>query len=447
MPGTRAPSLGVGDELFPDLGSADVDVVSYDLHLTISDDTERIDATVTIVADVTDVVDVVALDAVGLDVENVTIDGTATTFSVADPELLIDLPAGRANRVTAVVDYGFVPTAGRSAVGLPVGWIPGDGRSYVLNEPDGARTWMPANDHPSDKATWRFEVDVPDGLVAAANGALAQRGGDGRPWIWVQDEAMSTYLVQMIVGRYEIFDGGELLSIDGDPIELTHVVPSGDRATFDAAIDVVDDQIAFYEDHFGPFPFERYGLAFVDDLSNLAMETQGRSMFGADDFAGDAPGNLGFSPQLLLGHELAHQWFGDAVGPEEWTDIWLNESFATYAQWMWLEHVGLQPLDAYADSMLQQRQGGSGSTGRPTLDDMFGFNRYDGGAVVLHALRLTIGDDLFFELLSGWVADNVGTTQSTQDFVDRVARVSGRDLDEFFDTWLFAETLPASYPT
>ncbi len=208
-------------------------------------------------------------------------------------------------------------------------------------------------------------------------------------------------------------------------------MPTGEQATFDAAIEGIAEQMAFFEDRFGPYPLDRYGLAFVEDLRNLAMETQGRSLFGADDF--DDRAVSATSPQLLLSHELAHQWFGNAVSPAMWSDIWLNESFTTYAQWLWLDHVGLQPLDGYADAMLRQRQTGGGSTGEPTLDDMFGFNRYDGGAVVAHALRATMGDDAFFELLTRWVDDHVGTSQTTETFIALATEVHGADLTAFFD--------------
>ena len=439
----REPSTGLGDRLFPELGSADVDVITYDLRLTVPDAAGPVDATISIAADVDSDVDVLALDATGLDISAVRVDGDATTFEVADPELLVDLPAGRAASVIAEIDYRFVPAERRSVVGLPVGWLPGDDRSYVLNEPDGARSWMPANDHPSDKALWRFEITVPDDRVAIANGELRQRGDSDEPWVWVQDEPMSTYLVQLIVGDYEVIDGGTVPSGRDRPLPVMHVVPAGEQATFDAAIRGIADQVAFFEARFGQYPLDRYGLAFVEDLRNLAMETQGRSLFGAGDFAG---GQLGYFEQLLLSHELAHQWFGNAVSPATWSDIWLNESLTTYAQWLWLEHVGLQPLEGYADAMLRQRQTGSGSTGEPSLDDMFGFNRYDGGAVVVHALRSTVGDEPFFELMSRWVEEHVGTSQTTDAFIALANEVHGSDLSAFFDVWLFADTLPASYP-
>ncbi len=254
---------------------------------------------------------------------------------------------------------------------------------------------------------------------------------------------MSTYLVQVIVGDYDVIDGGSVPSARGRPVPLTHVVPAGELSVFEPAIDGIAERIGFFEQRFGPYPLDRYGLAFVDGLRDLAMEAQGRSMFGAADF--DA-GRIGFFQELLLSHELAHQWFGNAVSPATWSDIWLNESLTTYAQWLWLDHIGLQPLGDFADAVLSQRQTGGGATGAPTVDDMFGFTRYDGGAAVVHALRAVVGDDAFFELLTRWVGDHVGTAQSTDTFVALATEVHGADLRPFFDEWLYADTLPDSYP-
>jgi aminopeptidase N len=171
------------------------------------------------------------------------------------------------------------------------------------------------------------------------------------------------------------------------------------------------------------------------------METLGRSVFSRDDFQS---GTLGYIEQLLLSHELTHQWFGDAVSPARWSDVWLNESFATYGEWMWLDHVGLRPLADSASAALASR--GPGSTAKPGVDQMFGYNSYDGGAVILQALRKTIGDDLFFTLLRRWVGDNLGTSRTTDDFVALATKVAGRDLTDFFATWLYADVVPSTLP-
>ncbi len=442
--GGRAPALGLGDELFPELGSSDVDVVSYDVRLAVDPEADTIAGEVAIVADVRPGVDALPLDAVGLDVTGARVDGVPVSFELLDNELIVDLPDERARRVEAVVEYTALPDGSPSRSGLPVGWFQTADGSHVLNEPDGARRWLPSNDHPSDKATWRFELDVPPGTAAVANGELISEGGGGRPWIWQETDPMPTYLVQLIVGDYDVVEGVPLTDAEGDTVPLVHAVPAGAAADYEVYERTIGAQMEFFEERFGPYPLERYGLAFIDSAPGMAMETLGRSQFSERDFTRR---ELGAGQQLLLAHELAHQWFGNAVSPARWDDIWLNESFATYAQWLWLDEVGLQDLDAVAGRTLAQRQQGTKATGDPEVQDLFGFESYDGGATVVHALRLTMGDDAFFELLRTWIADHAGTSQSSETFEELASEVHGADLGPFFEEWLYATELPGSYPT
>ena len=134
------------------------------------------------------------------------------------------------------------------------------------------------------------------------------------------------------------------------------------------------------------------------------------------------------------------------MSPADWSDLWLNESFATYGQWLWLDHAGVESLDAVASRMLAVRQFPGEPTAEPSVFNLFGFERYDGGAVVVHALRQEIGDEAFFRLLQRWVAENDGASRVTEDFTALAADVAGRDLSAFFATWLYARTLPPTYP-
>jgi aminopeptidase N len=131
-----------------------------------------------------------------------------------------------------------------------------------------------------------------------------------------------------------------------------------------------------------------------------------------------------------------------------WSDIWLNEAFATYGEWLWLDHIGLDDLDRAAEGALEAKRMMPGSpTGSPRVDELFGFNSYQGGAVVLHALRGTIGDEAFFEVLRSWVQDNIGTSRSTADLIELASKVAGEDLTDFFETWLYSNEVPAVYPS
>jgi aminopeptidase N len=247
---------------------------------------------------------------------------------------------------------------------------------------------------------------------------------------------MATYLVSLLVGQYEIVDAGRTAS----GIHLRHAVLASQADSLDAYTAVVDEQLTFFTDRFGPYPFDEYGIAIADSVPGLAMETQGMPLFSAVDL----DGTLGYYQHLLLAHELAHQWFGDAVSPGRWDDIWLNEGFATYGEWMWLDHVGLQPLDAAARSALDALPAGGGPVGRP--DELFGPISYQGGAIVLHALRRTVGDDAFFAGLRAWVADHLDGSATTADFRATMERVSGLDLADFFATWVDGLPRPTRFP-
>jgi aminopeptidase N len=434
-----------GDSMFDELGSADLDVQSYDVRLSYDPESRAIDATVTIAAALAGPVDELVLDADELTVRSVTVEGEPATFEHGGGELVIDPggpvgPRAAEEPVEITVEYedeaGAVESGGLSAEG----WFPTDEGSFVLNEPDGAHTWLPSNDHPSDKATWRFELTVPDGVAAIANGHLVDRreGPDGDTWVWEQREPMATYLIQLLTGDYEVLDGGTA----GDT-PLVDVVLAGDDERMQPYFDLTDDQIAYFEPLFGPYPLDQYGLAFTESFPGLAMETQGRSLFSRTDFPDAEPGLI---QHLLLAHELAHQWFGNAVTPADWGDLWLNESFASYAQWLWLDHVDLWDLESQSQENLRRRQSPTESTAEPTRGNLFGYERYDGGAVVLHALRGELGDDTFFGLLQRWVRDNDGTSRVTEDFTALAEEVAGRPLDDFFAAWLYADSVPAKYP-
>ena len=434
---------GVGDALFPALGNPGIDVLDYDVDLDYDPSTSEIAATVTLTIAFADDRDEFTLDAVGLDITSVTIDGADTPFIVEPEELRIDPPTilrrGTTTKVT--IDYTVTPQPLDGADGVPVGWFATEAGSYVLNEPDGARTWLPSNDHPSDRAAWTFTIRVPSGTTAVANGALTSETDDGvtATWVWQQDDEMPTYLILLLTGDYQLVDG---VSPTGVPMQSAFVrgVDDWEQKYTDLTI----EQLDYFDDLFGPYPLSSYGIAVTDSDPGLAMETMGRSMFSAVDLGG----SLAYGPQLLLAHELAHQWFGNTVTLGRWQDIWLNESFATYGEWLWLDHEDLASIDDLAQTALDERRssGGTGPTS-PTAESLFGPDSYGGGATVLHALRVTIGDDAFFALLRRWVAEHRFGSATTDDFVALAEQVAGRDLERFFDDWLFTADPPPAFPT
>jgi aminopeptidase N len=442
-----AGAAGAGDPYFSDLGNGGYDVDHYDLAFTIADPHQnQITAHATITAKATQALSSFDLDLSGLNVASVTVDGAAATVARSGRELVVTPahPIEAQTKFTTVVDYSGGPEP-RSTPSIPiaVGWIAtGDG-SFVLNEPEGASTWYPVNDHPSDKATYTFHVEVPDGTTAVANGDLVSRitNPSGTvTWTYDEKQPMASYLSEVAVGDYQVTTGA-----GPNGITLRNVVDSSDPSLAGdaaAAFAPTPDMISLFTSDFGPFPFDIYGGLVVNERSGFALETQTLSTFGSDLITGA-------NPEIVVAHELAHQWFGDSVTPKLWKDVWLNEGFATYAEWLWTEHVHGTPVKQTAQAA-HDRLAQSGDTtppGDPGGQKLFGESVYTRGALTLEALRLTVGDDAFFETLRTYASKFAGGNATTDDFIAVAEQVSGQagngtDLRPLFDAWLYQPALP-----
>ena len=436
---TPSRSLTAGDQRFPDLGSADIDVAHYGVSIEYDPDESALVGTVDVDGTLLNPTDRVALDIDGPAVTTVSVEGDEAQFSVLDRDLVVELGEVRTagSEFSLTVEF-FVKIARQDFFAGGLGLFPTDDGLWSLNEPDGASTWLPISDHPTDKATWTFEVTVPRGVTAVSNGELIASIEDdaSTTWTWNQSEPMASYLVLLLIGDYELVDDG----VSPSGVDLDHAVLRSDREALDAYVTVTRDQLEFFEDLFGPFPFDRYGLAIADSVGGLAMETQGLSMFSRSDF----DGSVGPWQHAFLSHEIAHQWFGDAVSPSSWDDIWLNEGFATYAQWMWLDEMGYGAIDQTARRVHGSLPPNGWPLAEPT--EMFGAVVYDGGATALHALRLTIGDQAFFAGLRAWVTTHLDGAASTEDLQVTMEQASGVDLTDFFEAWVYSTSIPTTLP-
>ena len=421
----------VGDEYTPDSGATGYDVEHYDLDVAWDPGAEVLDGTTTITATATQDLTQLSLDLLALEVDGVTVDGDEAEVEVDGRDVVITLAEELAegDEFEIVVEYSGTPEPVLSA-GFETGWLTtDDGGAYVIGEPDGAATWFPSNDHPSDKATVDLQVTVPRGWTVGGPGAFEGQERDGQTvtWSWSEDDPMATYLVPLAIGRYEMIEDET-----DDGLPLVSFFPEDEADRFAAAFADAGEMISTFEELFGPYPFDEYGALVVPEETGLALETQSRSTFG-DDVA---------DVELFRAHELAHQWFGDAVTPERWEDIWLNEGFASYAEMLWFE--ASRPdydIDADAESRRATIDDG-GPIVDPGVDRWFGNSVYQRGGLALHALRRTVGDDDFFEILQQWVADNGGENVTTDDFIALAEDVSGQDLGDFFDAWLEGEGVP-----
>ncbi|MGH9244801.1 MAG: M1 family metallopeptidase [Acidimicrobiales bacterium] len=437
--GVGAP--GLGDDYFPALGNGGYDVTQYTLEISYDPASAELDGTATIDAEATQELTRFNLDLTNLEVADVSIDGEPATFEhegqelTVTPDSAIDDGAG----FTMAVDYGGIPDPIDSTALGQVGWnTTADGTVYVLSEPEGASTWFPANDHPLDKAPFTFRVTVPDGLEVAANGLLQSQTptGDGRTtWEYEATDPMAPYLATVEIGQF-VFEQTE--GPGGLPIRNAFAESLAADATFDFGR--TGEMIELFATLFGPYPFEAYGAVVVDDFIGVALETQTMSLFGAEIVDGRR------GQEEIVAHELAHQWFGDSVSLARWQDIWLNEGFATYAQWIWGEHAGGRSVDSAArqshSSMRTNPDLGLPPPGDPGPPQLFAASVYIRGALTLHALRRTVGDDAFFETLRTYTAEFADGNATTDDFVGAAERESGMELTELFDRWLYEEDVP-----
>ena len=439
-----AGAAGIGDPYFDGLGNGGYDVDNYDIVIAFDPETQRIEAETTIQATATQDLTAFNLDFGVFDTVDVTVDGVPAEITRSPPELTVTPSTTLAadESFTVVVSYEGRPMPQQDGGGFSLGWITtASGAVYVASEPDGSHTWFPSNNHPMDKATYSMTVTAPEDLEVAGNGVLVNESsnGDGtKTWAWEMTVPMASYLAAVSIADYEI-----QRSTAPGGVEIRNFFPP--EVAADAQVDFAPTgaMIEYFSSVFGPYPFDTYGVVVAPTPLGFALENQTMSLFGTDLVSGVG------AAESIVAHELAHQWFGNHVSPATWQDIWLNEGFASYAEELWFEHSseGIQlGGEAATTARLTQRGAGLGPIDDPGGGDLFNEAVYVRGAMVLHALRLQVGDDAFFEILQTWVVERGGSVGSTADFVELSGRVSGEELGAFFDEWLGAP-VPPEFPT
>ena len=459
-PERSAPGApGSGDPYFPNAGNGGYDVLHYDLDLRYAPPSDpavlvgKLTAEATITLRATEDLDALNFDLRGLAVSAVRVDGREATHGSSKAETGWTQTQDDANRVwevtinpsdklkageetTIEIEYGGSTGRPTDTTGALYGWVTTADGAMVVNEPDGAPTWYPVNDDPEDKATYTFRVTVPEGKTAVANGLP-----DGRPetangwttWSWEASDPMASYLSTASVGNFTLsYDKGPrglpiINAIDADV--------TGEALTqTKAAIALQPQMIAFLEDLFGRYPFEAFGAIVDDDTVDYALETQTRPVYSQK------------ADENTVVHELGHQWFGNAVSPADWQDIWLNEGWATYLEWLWAEHRGTSIVaQQFTDTvgLLDSKNLWALNIADPGRDNLFVEQVYRRGAAALHALRAKVGDDAFFEGAREWLARYDDSSATTEDFQAVMEEASGQQLGAFFNDWLREGDRPA----
>ncbi|HEX3757319.1 MAG TPA: M1 family metallopeptidase [Kofleriaceae bacterium] len=443
-PSPGAP--GIGDPLYPTLGNGGYEVEHYALHLRYetADPAQPLDGTVRIHARATQSLSQFDLDFAGDSVGAVRVDGRRAAFRRDGEDLVItpDRPIRSGQRfVVTVAHFQATPLPPDPRVfdGAPFFTTP-DGSGWALQSNNAHRVF-PCNDHPSDKASFSFRIDVPAGTTAVASGVQTSvHTSHGRTVYQFEQRApMATELAQVAVGAFTVIERGRHAGVI-----LRDVVPTRLVGDLEPKLAVVADQLDFMENLVGDYPFPTYGSFVADAPLGFALETQTLTVYDSGFF--DAP-PTSFGPIMV--HELAHQWFGDSVAPSEWSDVWQNEGHAA-----WYEFSSRFGLDSpqFTSFMQLVYENGDlfrailGPVAQPPSGDLlalFNQNVYLGGALTLYALRQQVGDPTFRAIERAWVTRFRGRSASTEDFIALASRVSGQDLNAFLHDWLFGTQTPA----
>ncbi len=440
--------------MFSSRGAADnyprqpgVDVLHYTFRITLRDDVDEIDGTTTVdVRFVQPGISHFTLDLAsaakgkGMTVSTVTAQGTPATFEHENDRLRITLePAPKAGeRRSFTVAYHGIPSAG-----LRIGKnLHGERTFFSDNWPDRAHRWLPMVDHPSDKATSEFHVTAPSRYQVVSNGLLQEETdlGDGRRLThWKQSVPIATWLNALGVAQ---FTSHHAASVRGIPLQSWVFRQDREKAV-PAHEEAARRVLEFYIEHIGPFPYEKLGGVQAAGLGG-GMELASAIFYGERNI-------LGRGVDSLVAHEVAHQWFGDAVTERDWDHIWLSEGFATYFALLFLEND--KGRDAFVAGLKRSREIVLATEKRNRhlavihdnlADTRYILNRlvYEKGGWFLHMLRGHVGTTKFWAGIREYYRRHRDGNVSTDDFRRVMEETSGQDFGPFFHQWLKRPSSP-----
>ncbi len=433
------PALAI-DPFFPTFGNNGYDVRHYDLTFDVDGATHRVNAKAVLTIKAETALQRFTLDLSGLDVTSVKVNDVAAKFDRPPGKLRITpaRPIAKGAVFGVAIAYRGVPKTIDDPTVYPpppypqLGWTNWQKVSYVVSEPVGAGTWYPVNDEPTDKASYKVTVTVDKPYKAVSNGALravVDLGGKRR-FVWEQRQPMASYLAIVDVDRFEL----DQRQASNGIVIRTYRTADTPRDSLQALYRT-PAMMAYFEKFVGSYPFDAYGAVLVGDPDlYYALETQAMSTFQKD-----------YVDEATVAHELAHQWFGDAVTVAEWRDLWLAEGFATYLEFMWEYRASRAALDDAFNRLyayVVRNKVGPAVVSVP--QDIFADNTYYRGSLTLQALRLEVGDKAFFATLKSFYLKYRYGNATSADFIDVAVKVSGEpSVRSLLHAWLYDEEVPA----
>lgn len=436
---TVAGAPGVGDPLLPNAGNGGYRVSSYDTRLRYRLGANRLRSSTRIEARVKTgglPLGRFDLDFRGPKVTSLQVDGKKAAWSRDGQELIVTPRKALAgnSRFRVDVSYAGHPRPVTDPDGSHEGWVVSDGYSVALGEPQGTPAWLPSNDHPTDKARFKIRVAVPRGQKAIANGRLVQRKTKGGWSIFKYDQRqpMATYLATVATGPL-VFDKGKAAGTRYLAALSQKEAAGGGKKKL---LDHTRRALRFERGALGRYPFSDTGGIVIPSSLGYSLETQTRPYYPS------IPG------QGLAVHELGHQWFGDSVSIVGWNEIWLNEGFATYLEFLYDERHGGATAKQTFDSLYAGHPADDDGFWNPppgdpgSAADIFDTSIYVRGAMALEAVRLTVGDHDFFKILRKWAQGNRYSNNTIAGFQQLAESVSGQDLEGVFQSWLYEPGKP-----
>lgn len=424
----------MGDPLFPTYGNGGYDVQHYDIDLTVSITPTHVSGQVEIQAAATQPLDAFNLDFYGMELSSLAVDGAEADFcfdrELGEVTVRPEEPLSADQLFTISATFAGEPTLRESTYGFYSGWYTVDGAAFSVPTPDNPAFLYPNNEYNTDRATYRIRINAPAGYQAITNGILKETK---------HGEAVTTSMWE----EQTPVSGGLLFSIDRYPISKTMAGPGGlliqvqfpegvpdyDQVKFD----ILPELLEFYTGVFGPYPYDTLGVTWVRNFPVYGASFSSRIFVFTDEL----------HLNELIPHETAHSWYGSSILPASVRDTWLSEGFATYAALLWIEHQG-KSIDDEVRHIYEAMPLKTGLTANPAPDELNPGSQavYRRGALTLHALRKRVGDKAFFDILRAYTDRYQSSMASTQDFIAVAKEVSGQDLGEFFQGWLYDERVP-----
>ena len=440
-PAQAVTATGPVDPTYPGLGDHGYRAKHYTVRVTYGLHSHRLTGTTTVRARATSDLTSFDLD-LRLKTRSVRVDGKRARFTMHDGKLTVTpaRPLAKGTIFTTKVRYAGLP----ARVHYPeagYGWMRTSDGALVAGEPWAASSWFPSNDHPTQKAPFDIVVTTASRKQVVSNGVLVSRrraGHDRTRWHWRMKRPMASYLAYLEIGDFTFQRGRSRGGVPYLYAISKHLGRVGKAAV--TSLRRTPRIVDFYARKFGRYPFPSTGGTLANARFPFSLENQGRPQYSKEFF------DYGVDDGVIA-HELAHMWFGDEVSVQHWNDIWLNEGFAQWSEWLWEDHTGeISMRDNIEDVWYGERDRDFWSIpiGQPTRSQMFNGAIYDRGALTLAALRRLIGDHDFFTLLRTWLHRHRYGNASIQQFETLAAQISGRDLTHFFDVWLRTPRKPAA---